>query len=182
MKFCLRVARSKGCLLEKSLCADRIQWESVSYLSLCSSHNSTQECIPVGCVPSATVAVCWPGGGSPPHTHPGAGTPPPGAGTHPGDLLQGMLGYHLQGMLGYHPRRPAARHAGIPPARHAGIPPPLWTHTHLRNFVADGNKLFFISLYTDIGVEQCKYTIKVVAILFVGPPPSPPNPPPQKKT
>ena len=36
------------------------------------------------------------------------------------------------------------------------------------------HKLFFISLCTDIGVEQCEHTIRVVAILFVGPPPSPP--------
>ena len=33
-----------------------------------------QECIPVGCVPSASVAICWPGEGL---LH----TPPPGAGT-----------------------------------------------------------------------------------------------------
>ena len=48
--------------------------------------------------------------------------------TLPGDLLQGMLGYHLQGMLGYHPSppppRPSARHAWIPPTMHAGISPP----------------------------------------------------------
>ena len=63
--------------------------------------NCQQECIPVGCVPSATVAVCWPGECvPPPHTPEQA---PLGAGTPPGDLLQGMLGYHLQGMLGYQP-------------------------------------------------------------------------------
>ena len=48
-----------------------------------------QECIPVGCVQSATVAVCFRGGVSTPPP-PGAGTPP-GPGTPPGDLLQGML-------------------------------------------------------------------------------------------
>ena len=52
-----------------------------------------QECIPVGCVPSASVAICWPGEGLR-HTHP-RNRHPPGAGT--------PLGYHLQGMLGYHP-------------------------------------------------------------------------------
>ena len=86
-----------------------------------------QECIPVGCIQSASVAVCWLGGLL--HTHtPGAGTPsragtpqeqappwrpvarhagiPPARHARipsPRDLLQGMLGYHLQGMLGYSP-------------------------------------------------------------------------------
>ena len=96
-----------------------------------------QECIPVGCVPSAAVAVlggvclsaCWdtpqvwawrhPPGCGPGDTPPGVGleTPPqvwawrhPSVGlkTQPGDLLQGMLGYHLQCMLGY-PNPPVNR-------------------------------------------------------------------------
>ena len=85
-----------------------------------------QECIPVGCVPPAAVAVGVLGGGvclpqcmlrDPPkdvglETSLGVGGPgdppkarplnfPPGCG--PGDLLQDILGYHLQCMLGYHP-------------------------------------------------------------------------------
>ena len=94
-----------------------------------------QECIPLGCVPSATVAVCFwgevstptpwqqtPLGADPPQEQtPWEQTPPeqtprqdpPRADPReqttlqirppPGDLLQGMLGYHLQGMLGYCP-------------------------------------------------------------------------------
>ena len=49
-----------------------------------------QECIPVGCVPPAAVAVQ---GVS--TRHPREQTPP-----GPGTPLQGMLGYHLQCMLG----------------------------------------------------------------------------------
>ena len=60
------------------------------------SNITRQECIPVGCVPPAAVAVP---GGSPPGTLP-LGADPPGAGTPLGDLLQGMLGYHLQWVLG----------------------------------------------------------------------------------
>ena len=74
-----------------------------------------QECIPVGCVPSETVAVCFQGVHTPPSwsRHPPWSRPPPRAGTpwsrHPpgadpppiaDPLLQGMLGYHLQCMLG----------------------------------------------------------------------------------
>ena len=59
-----------------------------------------QECIPVGCVPFASVAICWPGG----LLHTPQSSHPPGS-RHP-------------------PPRPAARHAGIPPAMHAGIPHP----------------------------------------------------------
>ena len=92
-----------------------------------------QECIPVGCVLPAAVAVgeglpqcmlgyppvCGPG--DPPMCGPGdppwvwswqdpptqvwSWQDPPrcGPGDPPGDLLQGMLGYHLQCMLEYHP-------------------------------------------------------------------------------
>ena len=88
--------------------------------SLIISQCNIQECIPVGCVLSATVAICWQGGSPPPHPlwepappweqappprsrHPPWGRHPPGAGTPPTprDLLQAMLGYHLQGMLGF---------------------------------------------------------------------------------
>ena len=92
----------------------------------------TQECIPVGCVPPAAVAVCWggvclsacwdtpPGVGleTPPQCGPGD-TPRPDPSTSPWvwawrparharippppGYLKGMLGYHLQCMLGYHP-------------------------------------------------------------------------------
>ena len=68
-----------------------------------------QECIPVGCVPPAAVAVCWGGlpqcvlgsplrvwAWRPPRLDPS--TSPPGC--EPGDL-QDMLGYHLQCMLEY---------------------------------------------------------------------------------
>ena len=82
-----------------------------------------QECIPVRCVPPASVAIrdggvlhqcilgyttpsgCGPGDPpmcgpwDPPWPDPSAS--PSGCG--PGDPpMQGMLGYHLQGMLGYH--------------------------------------------------------------------------------
>ena len=92
--------------------------------------NSTrQECIPVGCVPPAAVAIH--GGGCLPqcmlgYTHTPqvwAWRPPPmGVGLEtprgcgPGDT---PMGVDLET-----PQIPA-RHAGIPPAMHAGIPPPL---------------------------------------------------------
>ena len=80
-----------------------------------------QECIPVGCVPSAWDAL--PGGEPVDPLECGPGDTPPATplnfppGCEPGDLqgmlgyhLQGMLGYHLQGMLGYHPSSLADRH------------------------------------------------------------------------
>ena len=83
-----------------------------------------QECIPVGCIPPAAVAVQ--GGVStrhPPDQAPAEQIPPradpprpgipqeqmpPGPGTpqeQAAPLLQGMLGYHLKCMLGYHTPR-----------------------------------------------------------------------------
>ena len=113
------------------------------YLSL-PVRMSKQECIPVGCVPSATVAICF-GGGSPHPPHPPrAGTsqeqtpqsrhipppeqapleqaPPPGADPScpPVARHAGIPPAMHAGIA--HP--PAARHAGIPPAMHAGIAPP----------------------------------------------------------
>ena len=81
--------------------ADEAQWRSARSCIL----NYQQECIPVGCVLSATVAICFRGGS--------ASIPP--RSRHPQSR---------------HPPRadpPAARHAGIPPAMHAGIAhtPPL---------------------------------------------------------
>ena len=104
---------------------------------------TTQECIPVGCVP----AECWPYSGvwsrggvrggrwgcvcilkerqkskknSPPKKLGGPPLTPPKNWRPPGTDLQGMLGYppgtDLQGMLGYPPPWDwLARHAGIPP-------------------------------------------------------------------
>ena len=88
--------------------------------ALTNQHKHRQECIPVGCVPPAAVAIP---GGLPLGV--GLETPQPDApkiplnfspGCGPGnlqgmlglktplrDLLQGMPGYHLQCMLGYHP-------------------------------------------------------------------------------
>ena len=83
-----------------------------------------QECIPVGYVPPAAVAIgggvclsaCWDTpplgvGLETPQARPlnfplgcGLGNLQSMLGCHPpGDLLQSMLGYHLQCMLGYHP-------------------------------------------------------------------------------
>ena len=58
------------------------KFESFKAPCLCVKNNrsnNVQECIPVGCVPSATVAVCF--GGESPHTH------PPERGTTPGSRL-----------------------------------------------------------------------------------------------
>ena len=78
-----------------------------------------QECIPVGCVPSAAVAVCFqervstpPGAGTPPEQAPPRSRHPPWSRPPGADP----------------PWRPVARHAGIPPARHAGIPHPPPSH------------------------------------------------------
>ena len=82
-----------------------------------------QECIPVGCVPSATVAVCFQGG---PHTPlleqppPWSRPPPPGADP------------------------PAARHAGIPPAMHAGIAPPMDRMTDMRKNITFATSLLMV--------------------------------------
>ena len=101
-----------------------------------------QECIPVGCVPPAAVAVT--GGVS---TPPGAETPlleqvpPPGCG--PGDpprpdppqLPPWVWAWKPARHAGIPPPwRPAARYAGIPPAMYAGIapPPPVDRHTRVK--------------------------------------------------
>ena len=85
--------------------------------------NSRQECILVGCVPPAAVAV-YLGGGSASVHRCGPGTPPrPDPSTSP-------LGVGLEtckACWDTTPWRPA-RHAWILPAMHAGIPPPpFWT-------------------------------------------------------
>ena len=73
---------------------------------------NVQECIPVGCIPPTAVAILGGLHETPPQEQtPGSRHPP--AARHaglppamhagiapPGDLLQGMLGYHLQCMLG----------------------------------------------------------------------------------
>ena len=62
-------------------------------------NNTEQECIPVGCVPSAAVAVCW--GGC--------------VCSWGGCLLQGVSapgGYLPQCMLGYHTAH-VDRHTGV---------------------------------------------------------------------
>ena len=90
-----------------------------------------QESIPVGYVPSATVAVCFRGGmeqAPPRNKHPQSRHPP---GADP---------------------PPAARHAGIahthpPAARHAGIPPPVNRMTDTCK-----NITFATSLWTVINV------------------------------
>ena len=87
------------------LCTERL-------ISCSSLQTSIQEeCIPVGCVPSATVAVCFQEGSTHPplleqapllEQVPPPGADPPRAGTPQSraPLLQGMLGYHVQCMLG----------------------------------------------------------------------------------
>ena len=98
-----------------------------------------QECIPVGCVPSTTVAVCFGGVSStppPPRSRhpPGARPPeqaPRGPGTPPDQAppletcCKACWDTTCNACWDSTPL--AARHAGIPPARHARIPPPLWT-------------------------------------------------------
>ena len=83
---------------------------SVNFLQFSAKNFVKQECIPVGCVLPAAVAVRGVSTRHPPCSRPPSReqTPqdqapsPPGS-RHP--LLQGMLGYHLQCMLGYHPPR-----------------------------------------------------------------------------
>ena len=81
-----------------------------------------QECIPVGCVPPAAVAVQ----GSPPGTPREADPPgsrPLGPGNPPADPNRAEP----------QEQTPPARHAEIPPAMHAGIAPPCkacWDTTY----------------------------------------------------
>ena len=99
-----------------------------------------QECIPVGCVPPAAVAVCWGGVclsacwdnslGVGLETALGVGleTPQVWAWRHPPKPDPSMFPWVWAWRPARHagippPWRPA-RHAGIPPAMHAGIPPP----------------------------------------------------------
>ena len=99
--------------------------------------NEQQECIPVGCVPSAAVAVCW-GGGACSRGMPGRG----------GCLLLGgacSRGPYSQGdaWLGGGCSQGGSDPGGVV-SQHALRQTPLWTDTHLlkhnlRNFVADGN-------------------------------------------
>ena len=99
---------------------------------LCTKIIHQQECILVGCVPPAAVAVTERGVSTAPRSrHPLEQAPlrvwawrPPLA--RPLSFPLGCGPGNLQGMLGYHaPWRPSERLAGIPPAMHAGIPPPL---------------------------------------------------------
>ena len=70
--------------------------------------NVKNECIPVGCVPPAAVAIqgglpqCMLGYTTPPGCGPGD-PPQMWAWRPPSGYLQCMLRYHLQCMLGYHP-------------------------------------------------------------------------------
>ena len=89
--------------------------------------NVKKECIPVGCVPPAAVAIQ----GGLPQCMLGYTTPP---GCGPGDPPD--VGLET-------PLWIPARHAGIPPAMHAGIPPPVnrildtrfWKYHLAPNFV-----------------------------------------------
>ena len=106
-----------------------------------------QECIPVGCVPSAAVAVS-PGGsasvhagipapllGAAPRTRHPPGSRPPWEQTHPPGAAPWKQTPQTRYPPGSRPPRPGtpppwrpvARHAGILPAMHAGISPPLET-------------------------------------------------------
>ena len=98
-----------------------------------------QECIPVGCIPSATVAVCW-------------GVHLPRGVYLPGECI--CLGVYLpEGVFvpagGYLPGVNLPAQGGVPAwagtPQGAGTPPPVNTMTdrqvykhNLRNFVADG--------------------------------------------
>ena len=76
-----------------------------------------QECIPVGCVPSATVAVCWGG-------VPTGGVPGPGRGgvTVPGVCVPGPGVYLVPGGV-------PARGAGVPAQ---AFPPPVDRQTGVK--------------------------------------------------
>ena len=125
---------------------------SISLIDICPDEILQQECIPVGCVPPAAVAVGgWgsvsvhagmhpPGVGLETPLGCGPGDPPRcGPGDHPGVDLETTPGFGLETP---HPSQTPqlppwvwawkpTRHAGIPPsrqrpaARHAGIPPAM---------------------------------------------------------
>ena len=77
-------AHSAGCFVEdlKHLADDN---HSANQIEKSCEIKQKQECIPVRCVPSATVAVCWWGGGGP---DPGGCLVPEGSGPR-GCLLPG---------------------------------------------------------------------------------------------
>ena len=128
------------------LCMSSVQllkWDMVTNVTVHKrrqKENDKQECIPVGYVMSATVAVCWGVSTNPPTRHPLDQEPPRAAPRHPWEQAAPCKACWdttytpwnlLQGILGYHPQKPATRHARIP-ARHAGIPTPSpreQTHT-----------------------------------------------------
>ena len=146
ISFSIAMRSSSGIVELRSVCPVKLLHNLNSEFDNTSEDKKTkQECIPVGCIPPAAVAVT--GGEGPTHS-PLEQTPwnrhPPPQSRHPlarspstSPLAVGLdqiplnfpLGCgpgNLQGMLEYHPppRRPAARHARIPPAMHAGIAPP----------------------------------------------------------
>ena len=91
----------------------------VDYLmrKACQQISLEQECIPVGCVPPAAVAVWGVSTRHPPQTRPPSQTPPPGT---------------------RHPPSPRSRKPPGPdppwdqtPTPRNQAPPPLWTDTHL---------------------------------------------------
>ena len=108
-----------------SVLTEMVQKEIPKNLKANLKTNVKQECIPVGCLPSATVAVCFRGGL---HTPLGPGTPleqasppeqapSPWEQTLPAARHAGISSAMHAGIA--HP--PAVRHAGIPYAMHAGI-------------------------------------------------------------
>ena len=98
-----------------------------------------QECIPVGCVPSATVAVCFQGG---PHTPLLEQAPPleqtPPQSRHPLEQAPPWS----RPPPGADP--PAARHAGIPLAMHAGIAPAMDRMTDMRKNITFATSLLMV--------------------------------------